>query len=120
MLAAGLATIGIGKGPELEAKTVAVTLDPKELLWGTYGPNAIYWPTVKMVKLGDCETNHLQNILRTEDWHINDTYRNGICQILQERGQVPIPESMRCRTYEQRCALHSKDRAAFRVDTTVL
>jgi len=67
--------------------------DPKQLLWGTYGKGRAH--SMRIVMIGDCDTDHLQNILRTEDWHLNQLYRDGICQILKERGQTPIPVSQR-------------------------
>lgn len=110
MLAAGLAAVGIGEVP-VEAKSIVPEkLSSKELLWGTYGPNAIYWPSLKMVKLDDCDTDHLQNILRTEDWHLNDTYRNAISEILRERGVIPIPKEQRCYTRELRLAFEDQRR----------
>ena len=86
-----------------------VAFDPKKLLWGTYGLGGIH--PMRIVELGDCETSHLQNILRTESWHLNDLYRDGICQILRERQVEPIAYELRCNTYEQRMRLEYSEAA---------
>jgi hypothetical protein len=66
-----------------------------DLSWGTYGKGRIH--PLKEVKLGDCETDHLQAILRTESWHLTVQYDQAIRRILQSRGVEPLPYSQ-CRT----------------------
>lgn len=58
--------------------------DPHDLTWGTYGPPGAKH-ALKYVRLGDCSTDHLVAILRTQD-QITDEYRNGIKYILRKRG----------------------------------
>lgn len=41
-----------------------VKIEGSDLLWGTYGKSGK--EPLKWVKLGDCDTEHLQNILRTQ------------------------------------------------------
>lgn len=66
-----------------------------DLLWGTYGKSGK--EPLREVKLGDCETDHLQAILRTESWHLTVQYDQAIRRILLSRGVEPLPYSQ-CRT----------------------
>lgn len=64
-------------------------IEGADLPWGTYGLNNLN-RTLKWVKLGDCESDHLQNILRTESWHIPEEYDQAIRRILRSRGVEPL------------------------------
>lgn len=70
-------------------------VEGSDLPWGTYGKDGTH--SIKEVKLGDCETDHLQAILRTESWHLTVQYDQSIRRILQSRGVEPLPYSQ-CRT----------------------
>lgn len=72
-----------------------VAVEGADLPWGTYGKDQKQ-PLIE-VKLGDCETDHLQAILRTESWHLSVEYDQAIRRILQSRGVTPLPYSQ-CRT----------------------
>jgi hypothetical protein len=50
--------------------------------WGTYGIGGLQ--PLKWVRLVDCSSEHLKNILKTQ-FHINDLYRKIINFILQSR-----------------------------------
>lgn len=73
----------------------AAEIEGADLLWGTYGKSGK--ETLRAVKLGDCETDHLQAILRTESWHLTVQYDQAIRRILVSRGVEPLPYSQ-CRT----------------------
>lgn len=62
-------------------------IEGADLSWGTYD---LKESTFKWVKLGDCESDHLQNILRTESWHIPEEYDQAIRRILRSRGVEPL------------------------------
>jgi hypothetical protein len=73
---------------------VVVTEAQANLLWGTYGKSGK--EPLKWVRLIDCETDHLQAILRTQphiyDAHIEATSRlEAIKAILTSRGAA-IPQ----------------------------
>lgn len=55
----------------------------KRLLWGTYGKYAEH--SMKLVRLIDCSTEHLHNILRTE-LHVGPYMREIIIEIIRDRG----------------------------------
>jgi hypothetical protein len=57
--------------------------DPHTLPWGTFGKEGK--GPLRWVKLGDCSTEHLRAILRTQP-QITEIYRTGIKQILKDRG----------------------------------
>jgi hypothetical protein len=61
------------------------------LRWGTYGKDGK--GPLKFVLLVNCETDHLQAILRTERWHLDKNYDDAICAILWKRGTKPLPRS---------------------------
>ncbi len=82
------------------AGAILSLIQPKEvegsnLLWGTYGKSGK--EPFREVKLKDCETDHLQAILRTESWHLPDNYDQAIRRILASRGVEPLPRNQ-CRT----------------------
>jgi hypothetical protein len=55
-----------------------------QAMWGTYGKSGV--EPLRMVKLVDCETDHLLEILRTQH-HIRRTdYETIIRSILKDRG----------------------------------
>ena len=64
--------------------------EAKTLEWGTYGlhPSGDIWKTgpgpLRWVELGDCDSDHLRNILTTQ-FHITDGYRTAIKLILESR-----------------------------------
>lgn len=53
------------------------------LLWGTYGPDQMWWPNARWVKIIDCDTKHLMNILI--DNYASEVALDVICEILLER-----------------------------------
>lgn len=56
----------------------------KKLIWGTYGKSGR--EPLKFVKLFDCETEHLNNILKNMSNTISDYYKINILHILEYRG----------------------------------
>ena len=71
----------------------------KELLWGTYGKGGVEHCAgtcpehqLRWVRLPDCETEHLQAILRTQ--RIPFRYTEAIHAILIGRGETPEAFSM--------------------------
>ena len=65
-----------------EPVTKFATVEEEDLLWGTYGKNGDQ--PLRWVRLGDCETAHLEAILRTQN--PQPLYSVAICHILQDRG----------------------------------
>jgi uncharacterized damage-inducible protein DinB len=60
-------------------------------MWGTYGVNSDQ--PLRWKRLVDCDTDHLQNILRTQS-HVYDTiYLEYIHSILKDRGVKPAQYS---------------------------
>lgn len=77
-----------GKTSTVKAEVPRVEGD--EMLWGTYGISGK--EPLKLKKLRDCDTDHLQAILRTQS-HVhgcNRNYGKVIANILKARGaEVP-------------------------------
>lgn len=74
---------------------ITVVLKKRELLWGTYGRGGVEHCAgtcpehqLRWKKLTDCDTEHLQAILRTQR-HIPADYTSAIHAILTERGVKP-------------------------------
>lgn len=59
----------------------------QKALWGTYGVNSDQ--PLRWKKLVDCDTDHLQNILRTQKGIYNTVYEDFIYSILEDRGVKP-------------------------------
>lgn len=79
----------------VEVPVAVPKIEGADLPWGTYGigpfsSHSSHVKTLRWVKLGDCESGHLQNILRTESWHIPEEYDQAIRRILQSRGVEPL------------------------------
>lgn len=70
-----------------------------KLNWGTFGKEGK--GPLRVLRLMDCETDHLQAILRTESWHLESHYSMAISCILECRGVQPLPASERL-TVQQR------------------
>jgi hypothetical protein len=60
-------------------------------LWGTYGKNSDQ--PLRWKKLVDCDTDHLQNILRTQKHIYRTVYFDYIVSILKDRGETPAEYS---------------------------
>jgi hypothetical protein len=72
----------------------SATLEEKELLWGTYGKGAMEaymfedkpLPPMKLIKLGDCNTEHLEAILKNQNLDVRSPkYYTAIKNILEDR-----------------------------------
>ena len=70
-----------------------------QLMWGTYGKSGK--EPLRSLPLTECETDHLQAILRTERWHLTDEYDDAICGILRHRGVEPLSKQECAMTRQQ-------------------
>lgn len=63
----------------------------EQFLWGTYGPPADFdtypnrQPKLKWMRLMDCTTEHLRNILKTEGKRLRERQLHAIYGLLLER-----------------------------------
>jgi hypothetical protein len=62
----------------------------KVAVWGTHGKSGT--EPLKYVRLIDCETSHLQAILKTQITHMHPEYIEIVTAILNDRGAPLNPE----------------------------
>jgi len=78
-----------------EPLPVKATERQMNLIWRTYGEDFKHYPDLRLIKLGECDTDHLKNILRTQ-FQISSEYTVAIINILCDRG-VKDPQQYVCK-----------------------
>jgi hypothetical protein len=75
-----------------KGKSVDMRTPPETWPWGTYGKPAT--DEVKWITLGEATTEHLENIIKTESWHLDGRYVSGILAVLEKRYEVAALEKV--------------------------